>query len=551
MVYNTNTANEGAATKEVTPGFYYWNVNKWERIVNQSQLDTAITNVTNLQGDVTKIKALLDAAYGSNNLGETPTTGAFGGMVFTPASGTQGEASYVPAKIEYVYFDGTQYVKQDMTTVLNDIITPETGNVIYNSTNNVFQYWDGDSYETITLSDLVQANESKTGFVTGIDANGGTVIYYVGEDYLSTNEFPTAEVANGWATSPATKPDTITILDVPTAVSTNFKTILDQTTTILLPGSTTEYYTVKQYIQQVASNNGANVGYTTVAIPASGTVGQPGYQAAIPANSFYTVDPTTGVKTAINLGTLVQEHETDTSFERKTGTGAYQAAETTEPSAEAGKVVYKYNAEGTTQYLDITADVLESVNNNTSVKNAIKNILNTGGAVYYGDHDSNASTPDVLYHIVETTNEPIVVPIDIQQLITTISNASQDNKNIIKTQLGDVLVGPTEVDESALTTFVGTSVVTGDTFNGKAVRKGVFLTKINANTATTSGVALDVAASEIISITVKYNGGLVANVTNLIVSGTDVEFNIGTGNMYQVLGNADIIAEVIIEFAVQ
>src|SRR5690606_28651707 len=39
LVYNTATAGD------ITPGFYYWFNNKWERIVNQTQLDDAIGSI--------------------------------------------------------------------------------------------------------------------------------------------------------------------------------------------------------------------------------------------------------------------------------------------------------------------------------------------------------------------------------------------------------------------------------------------------------------------------------------------------------------------------
>ena len=109
MVYNTATAGD------VTPGFYYWFNNKWERIVNQTQLDEAIGNITDLQGDVSKIIALLKVAFPSNNLVDPTVTGDTygGGMVFTP--GTK-------PTIEYVYFDGTDYVKKDITADIIDII---------------------------------------------------------------------------------------------------------------------------------------------------------------------------------------------------------------------------------------------------------------------------------------------------------------------------------------------------------------------------------------------------------------------------------------------
>src|SRR5690606_11290189 len=53
----------------------------------------------------------------------------------------------------------------------------------------------------IDLEDLVLANESKTGFITGTNTVGNTFIYYIGEEYLADNDFPTTTIANGWANS--------------------------------------------------------------------------------------------------------------------------------------------------------------------------------------------------------------------------------------------------------------------------------------------------------------------------------------------------------------
>lgn len=105
LVYNTATTTTG--TDDVTPGFYYWVplngsvAAHWERVVNQSQLNEVIEN----QADIEKIKILLNAAYGSNNLGNSATTGVFGGMVFTPATGTFGQAGYIAPVVEYVKWD--------------------------------------------------------------------------------------------------------------------------------------------------------------------------------------------------------------------------------------------------------------------------------------------------------------------------------------------------------------------------------------------------------------------------------------------------------------
>src|SRR5690606_5481692 len=165
LVYNTNTASLGIEGKEVTPGFYYWFNGSWERITSQTDLENIIGETNQ---ELENIINLLQTAYPSNNLDGSTSSGADlgGGMVYTPATGTEGEAGYVPAKIEYVYYNGTTYVKQDMTSLLNDLIEIQEGNVIYNPTTQVFQYWDGDSYEDISLEDIVQGFETKTSVVT-------------------------------------------------------------------------------------------------------------------------------------------------------------------------------------------------------------------------------------------------------------------------------------------------------------------------------------------------------------------------------------------------
>src|SRR5690606_37869463 len=107
LVYNTETI------ADVTPGFYYWAKESaatphWERIVNQTQLDEAIANITDVQADFPKVIAWLKVAFPANNLVEPAETGDArgGGMVFTPAT------TPTPA---YVYFDGTIHEKKDIT----------------------------------------------------------------------------------------------------------------------------------------------------------------------------------------------------------------------------------------------------------------------------------------------------------------------------------------------------------------------------------------------------------------------------------------------------
>lgn len=480
LVYNTATAND------VTPGFYYWNVNKWERIVNQSQLDTAITNVTNLQGDVTKIKALLDAAYGSNNLGETPTTGAFGGMVFTPATGTYGQTGYVAPVIEYVKWNATtsSYDKVNVTS---------------------------------QLIDLIHGNETKTKVAT---VEGKQ--FYFAEDYVGT--IPT--------TIPTPLPDGMYLIDVIGDVVNNFSDIINSTTVIKGAGGTT----IKQYFESLGAVDG-NTAYfnnTNTAI----TVGTGTGAVSVPAYTFYLKDAN-GNAILIDLATIVKSLETETLITRNTSEVAGEF-----------KIDYKYFNETKTlalgapqQIIDVNADLLTLINGNTIIRNAISNVLNAGGNVYYGDHDNSPTTPDVFYTINPTTGAKteIIIPVNIDQLITTINNTTVEKRNELKLALGD------KITTNNTSVFTGNTITIGGTVH--YIYKGNFTTTVNANSAVTTGVTLDKAAAKILSLDLRYNGGMVANVTTMSLSGATLAFNIGTGNMYQVLGTADITANVIIEFA--
>src|SRR5690606_12703855 len=246
LVYNTATASVGVEGKEVKPGFYYWFNGSWERITSQTDLENIIGETNQ---ELENIINLLQTAYPSNNLDNSTTTGADlgGGMVYTPASGS------TAAKIEYVYFNGTTYVKQDMTSLLNDLIEIQEGNVIYNPTTQVFQYWDGDSYEDISLEDIVQGFETKTSVVT-IEGQQ----FYLAENFEGT--IP--------ATIPNPLPTGMYLIDVVGGVVNNFEDILNSN--VVIEG---EEYTIEEYIEYI-SQNAMQEGVTKIVI----TDGQASFQ---------------------------------------------------------------------------------------------------------------------------------------------------------------------------------------------------------------------------------------------------------------------------------
>jgi len=646
LVYNTGTTT---GANGVTPGFYYWvPVNgtvaaHWERIVNQTQLDEAIGDITDLQGDVTKIITLLNTAFPSNNLvtGATHDDTVGGGMVFTPGT---------TPTIEYVYFDGTNYVKKDITTDITNLIkgaeskttfiefpaasgkyyyiseetinanngviptspfstgttlrpgvilldVPQSvitnfqtildgtttivkpggsfytveeiikmiasqveGNVIYRNiaatgspAEWVFQYWSdaanagAGGYVTINLTDLVGAAQSKTALVKTNTANAPVKQYFVSETYLIANggTIPSQAVVNGWTA--LTLPAGIFEIDIVAGVSTNIQTILDQTVTITEDGKT--FTTVEQYIQYIASKGDANVGYTVAGITAANNNG-----VAIPASSFYYIDQTTGNKVFIDLASIVKANETDTFVKRSTNGAAY-AAVTTDPKGTAGSTVvaYEYNSEdGTNNYINVTEDILYSVTNNQAIRNAITNILNAGGNVYFTRTviAADASTgqlaiPADSFYTVDASGVKVEIKLS-DLVVTAIVNATTVQKQEIKNQLGD--------------TYSNTTITnTGDTWiDGGKIYAGVYTATVTGGTANVSTISLTppagtTALGKIVSIKLLNDDNNIINTstTDVALSGSNLSFRIGTGNMYNVLSSSDLDIKVVVEFSAQ
>ena len=802
LVYNTAVA--GSGNTAVTPGFYYWVSAQttpavpahWERIVNQTQLNEAIGDITDLQGDISKIIELLKVAFPSNNLVDPSVDGDThgGGMVFIPGA---------TPTIEYVYFDGTEYVTKDITediidiikgaeskttiiefpadsgkyyyiseetinendgvvptspfssgttlrpgvvlldvpqSVINNfqtildgtttIVKPGTtneyytveeiikliasqveGNVIYTEVGGdmVFQYWDGTEYQTINLTDLVGAAQSKTTIVTYednqyylseayilaggetdpvnwtavptgailIDVVGGVInnfndfvtnhevavggdtyntveeyIQYISENAMqngvtrividTTTSQASFETWNGTTWSPVATAafsnivkqnqsltdiattnvnnviqyvytaepnldgtartftleltsDLISLInnntDVRNAITNltndgvyyngtganltvgttvipagslytidnngngvlidlgdivvnevveNFNTIVNRSVTV--DGNT--YTTVKEYIQYLSETSDANVGYTVTGILAAENNG-----VAIPANSFYYIDKLTGNKIAIDLAALVKANETQTTIGKSADNSAYVQV-TTDPKA-VDKIVYEYVTENATvkNYMDITADVEWSIINNEGVRNAITNVLNQGGNVYFTRTAIAADTPSgqaaipafSFYTVNATTGVKELVDI-AQTIVNAITNATDVQKQEIKNQLGD--------------NFQNSAVVnTGDTWiDGGKIYRGIFDATVTGGSANVSAITLTGGTiGNVIGIKIlnPSTNQIINTATTDVALATDsLTFRIGTGNMYNVLSDVDLDIKVIVEYSV-
>lgn len=120
----------------------------------------------------------------------------------------------------------------------------------------------------------------------------------------------------------------------------------------------------------------------------------------------------------IDLTNVIRKAETKTLVNRGEVVTEGQAAVVKESVSynqtklKKGQIFYEYvgekrdaNGKQIPYYLDITGDVKNIFENNEDVRNVFKETINKfleeGGNVYYGDHDDNAKTDDVLYAYVE------------------------------------------------------------------------------------------------------------------------------------------------------
>jgi len=544
LVYNTMARND------VEAGYYYWANNQWNRVINQSDLDDVSgykegdVIYTEVSGDwvfqyydengdwqtidFSDLVAANETKTFFRKLEDSTTENAqylyFSEQVIQDwlaaddantvvnipdanAAITIDAVGDMVNNFENILNQTTEYNGDDVTIeqIIKEIASQVEGNVIYTEVGGemVFQYWDGDNYQTIDLTELVTAAETKTKFITINNKQ-----YYVSESYTGTTDPTTGDEPGVYE------------IEVIEGIVNNFNEFISSEVT----GGGTNYTTVEEYIEYV-SQNSMQDGVTKIVLDA--TTNQA---------SFEMWDGTTWVPVSdTSFGDIVKTNETETTIVKEI-TGSEAAGDIA--------ITYDYFNEvdpsGTAQAtIDVNADLLNLIENNEVIKSAIINILNEGGNVYFGDHDNDSSTPDVLYTIINGVNTPV----DISgQVISIIENNSEEIKNILG-------------DEYSITEVTNT----GDTWiDGNKIYKGVFAATITGGTANVSGI--DLSATSVSTVGDVISIRILDNATNNIINTatTDVSvtagvltFRIGTGNMYQVLSATDMEIKVIVEFSAE
>src|SRR5690554_2036055 len=212
LVFNTATQND------ITPGYYYWYIDKWKRMVNDDEVggnvyydgdtftyvdangETQIVNVKKLVQDnesqtviitVDDQQYYISEAYLSENDGVVPTTV---------------DPTAIPDGIYLIDVIGgvTNNIEQILgdTNVLNELIevlgdTYVGGNVYYDGTQFTYVDQSGTTH-TINFEEIVQASETVTQLVKNTD---GTYTYYnetqIDEDGDPVGTGVTIDVAKG------------------------------------------------------------------------------------------------------------------------------------------------------------------------------------------------------------------------------------------------------------------------------------------------------------------------------------------------------------------
>ncbi|MEK6452270.1 MULTISPECIES: hypothetical protein [unclassified Myroides] len=467
--------------------------------------------------------------------------------------------------IEQFFTEKTTVLKEGSTTeyhtvqeLIENISKNVSGNVIYTQIEDpndaskkiwVFQYYDEatKAYKTINLNELVAAAETKTSIVTYNNKQ-----YYLSESYINGG----GEVdVTKWTAVPAGAIH----IDVVGGVINNIEEILTTkgNITIQVDGKDKTFTTVEEYLQYITQFSEGNVIYKEIEVDKDPSDPSQGKEKVW---VFQYYDAATNEYKTINLNDLVKGAETKTTITRtesKADKSLEAYAKVNAPidtDVKKGEIFYKYDNEaGQPDYINMTGDILSSIENNEKIKNAITNVLNAGGNVYFGDHDGDEKdtavtdkTPHVFYQVVFNDKTNKYENKEIELPLSMLTNLIKKYKDVVKTALGDNI------------TNVGDIVFTGNVYNGRYVFLAKGTTKAGkevagtwVNSARTTGVDLpkatdDLAIKGILSIKLMKGDIVVANsATDIKLLGTKVEFNIGMGSQFIVVptGDYDVVVE--------
>ncbi|MDM1346806.1 hypothetical protein HX017_09215 [Myroides marinus] len=279
MVYATKTQGD------ITPGYYYWDINKWVRLTVDKDIPQIVVNnfqeIVNKDGDKVQniIKNIVkntegNVIYEGDRLYQITKEGDK--IVKQEIKDKLTSISYDDATGDYIYYNENAVdrngkiigegirikVKETVINKFGDIINNKTvqdhitnyldgthvgGNVYYEGDKLTYITKEGDRKE-VSINQVVTANESKTAIITVNKKQ-----YYVSEEYLVANKgiVPTTVDAKNL-------PKGIYAIDVVGGVVNNFEEIVQQGP-VIVDGRT--FKTVNDYITYLTESKG---GFTKI-----------------------------------------------------------------------------------------------------------------------------------------------------------------------------------------------------------------------------------------------------------------------------------------------
>lgn len=241
--------------------------------------------------------------------------------------------------------------------------------------------------------------------------------------------------------------------------------------------------------------------------------------------------------TAVDLLSLIQDLETNTRIE-DASTGTAAAGDLEIIFSYEHELHLKDPANHDADLMNITQAIINSIEGNTDLQETIINLFEGGASVFYGTANGAFATP-VLYYLLAG----VPTRIDTAVVLDGIKNASDSQIREIKDELGN---------------DYGSVVYTGNTWvDDKKIYKGIYTATVVGKTAKLdSAINLDPGNSftsigKIISIRLLTMGDTIINTatTGVTLVGENLDFFIGTGNMYTVLDENDMNIKVLVEFS--
>ncbi|WP_264550748.1 beta strand repeat-containing protein [Flavobacterium sp. N2038] len=506
LVFNTATASD------ITPGYYYWYDNRWNRVVTSNEITATtgavIYNPTNQQFnyvDKNGNQQVIDFTQ-IIKANETITTLVNNGAASYTYTSENNSKTTIDVVGDVVTNASSIFNNPAVTNIIQQISEKAVGNVTFDSVTNKFSYVDAKGVShVININDIVKLNET----ITTLTNNGAGSYTYKNESGADSDINVVKDVIDNSSTifnNTEVKKDITTLIESKQTITTlinnnngtydytnedNLKTTINVVGDVVANASSIfNNPAVTNIIQQISEKAEGNVTFNST------------------TNEFSYVDAA-GNTQLVNIKDIVKLNETLTSLVKGTD----------------GKYVYTDEKAGTAT-IDVVQDVIDNsstIFNNSAVKTEVTNLVeseqtittlvnNNNGTYLYTSEDKTPTTIDVIGDVITNASTIFNNPA-VTNIIQQISEKAEGNVTFNSTTNEF-----SYVDAAGNTQLVDISKIVKDNETLTSLVKGTdgkyVYTDEKAGTATID-VVQDVIDN---SSTIFNNSAVKTEVTNLIES---------------------------------